>query len=275
MDINNLLNRTGQPEDESKKHKCTWADCNKEFTRRSDMVRHQRSHTGEKPFACTWPGCTRRFIQRSALTVHYRVHTGEKPHICEVESCRKAFADSSSLCRHRRTHSGVRPFVCHCKRAFTRLSILNRHQRQEHPEMLQSEAPSADPNTGNTGVEPTSSTSTSLSTPAVISPPPQPYEYTGISAPPRPSSMPIQAQALGLSSNSRHPPTFVSFEASSGMQSLFQLPAQNSPSIKQSPSSPRPLTPPNPSCEQSRVVSVTPWVTPIVPIKHECKDVSL
>lgn len=93
MDINNLLNRTGQPEDESKKHKCTWADCNKEFTRRSDMVRHQRSHTGEKPFACTWPGCTRRFIQRSALTVHYRVHTGEKPHICEVESCRKAFAD--------------------------------------------------------------------------------------------------------------------------------------------------------------------------------------
>ncbi|KAL8293264.1 hypothetical protein RQP46_000958 [Phenoliferia psychrophenolica] len=47
--------------------------CTKRFGRKSDLIRHLRIHSDERPFACDWPGCSRGFCQRSALTVHYRV----------------------------------------------------------------------------------------------------------------------------------------------------------------------------------------------------------
>ncbi|OCT76558.1 zinc finger protein 236 isoform X2 [Xenopus laevis] len=94
-------------------HICTY--CNKEFKKPSDLVRHIRIHTHEKPFKCLQ--CFRAFAVKSTLTAHIKTHSGIKAFKCDF--CMKCFSTSGSLKVHIRLHTGVRPFACpHCDKKF-------------------------------------------------------------------------------------------------------------------------------------------------------------
>uniref|UniRef100_A0A665T090 C2H2-type domain-containing protein n=1 Tax=Echeneis naucrates TaxID=173247 RepID=A0A665T090_ECHNA len=94
-------------------HGCPY--CSKEFKKPSDLVRHIRIHTHEKPFKCKQ--CFRAFAVKSTLTAHMKTHTGIKAFECQ--SCLKCFSTSGSMKVHMRLHTGVRPFSCpHCDKIF-------------------------------------------------------------------------------------------------------------------------------------------------------------
>ncbi|KAM4034645.1 LOW QUALITY PROTEIN: uncharacterized protein ACNLHF_021310 [Anomaloglossus baeobatrachus] len=111
------------------------SDCGKFYSNKPKLVHHQKSHTGEKPFSCS--ECEKWFKKKSHLVKHQKIHTGEKSFSCL--ECGKCFKDKSYLAKHQKIHTGEKQFSClECGKYFRQKAHLITHQRVHTGEKLYS-----------------------------------------------------------------------------------------------------------------------------------------
>ncbi|CAL4258103.1 unnamed protein product, partial [Meganyctiphanes norvegica] len=49
--------------------------CDKVFSTKGNLIRHHKTHTGEKPYHCK--ECDKAFLEKSSLIKHWKTHTNE------------------------------------------------------------------------------------------------------------------------------------------------------------------------------------------------------
>ncbi|KAG8127533.1 hypothetical protein E2320_014436 [Naja naja] len=78
-------------------------------------------------YECSY--CGKRWPCQSQLHRHVKIHTGERPHKCP--DCGKSFSNSSNLSQHKRVHTGERPYSCKdCGKSYRRRASLVQHERE-------------------------------------------------------------------------------------------------------------------------------------------------
>ena len=99
-------------------------ECGKSFNYQSQLDKHMKRHTNNRPHICK--ECGMQFMEIHHLNQHSFTHTGLKPYKCPI--CSRGFALEANMRRHFLIHSGVRAFECHlCRRRFAQKQTLTAH----------------------------------------------------------------------------------------------------------------------------------------------------
>ncbi|XP_071824351.1 uncharacterized protein [Apostichopus japonicus] len=102
----------------------SWLQYKTELGKQTVQVRTQKQ-TGKE--ICRF--CGKKFVHASNAKRHERIHTGFKPYVCKF--CNRSFNQSHSLTQHERLHTGHKPYPCEfCGVRFIRLSEKRSHEKK-------------------------------------------------------------------------------------------------------------------------------------------------